>query len=122
MAIKGHYVDGFLQPVPEANREAYTKMSETFARVMGEYGMIHYVESWQDDVPEGKTNSFHTAVLRKEGEAVVFAFCVWPDKATRDKAWAEMDSHPEMKDWTPETMPFDAGRMIYGGFVPFVNV
>jgi uncharacterized protein YbaA (DUF1428 family) len=32
------------------------------------------VQSWGDDVPEGKLTSFPMAVKREEGEAVVFTW------------------------------------------------
>ena len=122
MAVQGNYVDGFMLAVPEDKQDDYLKTAETFARVMKKYGMLDYVECWQDDVPEGKVNSFHTAVLRKEGEKVVFSFATWPDKATRDKGWAAMETDPELADMTPENMSWDGSRMIYGGFKPILNV
>jgi uncharacterized protein YbaA (DUF1428 family) len=44
---------------------------------------------------------------------VVFAWIVWPDKATRGAAHARMQSITEM--------PFDGKRLIYGGFQMVVD-
>lgn len=65
-----------------------------------------------DDVPEGKINSLHTAVQRKDDEVVVMSFIAWPDKTTRDAAWPKIMEDPDMAG----DMPFDGNRMIFGGF------
>ena len=83
------------------------------------------LECWEDDVPDGTLTDFRRAVQATEDEAVVFSWVEWPDKATRDAALARMMS-PEMGDprLDPEKnpMPFDGKRMIYGGFVPVVEL
>lgn len=109
------YVDGFVAAVPTANKEAYRKHAEAAAIVFKEYGALGLVECWGDDVPQGKINSLHTAVLRKDDETVVFSWTMWPDKATRDTGWQKIMADPRMQpDANP--MPFDGSRMIYGGF------
>lgn len=108
------YVDGFVAAVPEGNREAYLKHAALMAPLFREFGALRVMECWADDVPEGKVNSFHTAVLRKEGEAVVFSWVEWPDKTTRDAGWAGLMADPRMQD--QGEMAFDGQRLIYGGF------
>jgi len=109
------YVDGFVCAVPVANRDAYLGHAAYTAPLFREFGALRVVECWGDDVPEGTVNSFHTAVLRKDDEQVVFSWIVWPDKATREAAWAALMADPRMApDRAP--MPFDGKRMIYGGF------
>jgi uncharacterized protein YbaA (DUF1428 family) len=68
------YVDGFVAAVPTANKEAYRKHAEAAAVVFKEHGALSLVECWGDDVPEGKINSLHTAVMRKDDETVVFSW------------------------------------------------
>ncbi len=51
----------------------------------------------------------------EEGEAVVFSWVKWPDKATADAAWEKMMQDDRMKDFD---MPFDGKRMMWGGFEP----
>ena len=63
-------------------------------------------------MPEGKLTSFPMAVKLEPGETVVFAWIVWPDKATRDAASER--GHSRMQP--PNPMPFDGKRLIYGGF------
>jgi uncharacterized protein YbaA (DUF1428 family) len=113
------YVDGFVAAVPTANKDAYLRHATDAAVVFKEHGALSVVEGWGDDVPVGKINSMHTAVMRKDDETVVFAWITWPDKATRDAGMAKVEADPRMKP--PSTMPFDPARMIYGGFEAIVN-
>lgn len=114
------YVDGFLLAVPTANKEIYRKYAEQAAVVFRDHGALSLVECWGDDVPEGKINSMHTAVLKKPDETVVFAWITWPDKATRDAGMQKIFTDPRTPA-TIETMPFDGKRMIFGGFEMIVN-
>jgi len=109
------YVDGFVAAVPTANKEAYRRHAEDAASVFREHGALSIVECWGDDVPEGKVNSLHTAVMRKEDETVVFSWITWPDKATRDLGWQRTIADPRMQPGV-NPMPFDGTRMIFGGF------
>lgn len=113
------YVDGFLCAVPTANKEAYRAHAAAAATVFKEYGALTVVECWGDDVPEGKINSMHTAVMRKPDETVVFSWITWPDKATRDAGLQQVFADPRLQpDRNP--MPLDGTRMIFGGFEPIV--
>ena len=114
------YVQGFLIPVPEANKEAYRTMAATTAPIFMEYGAIRIVETWGDNLPDGTTTDFRRAVQAEAGENVVFSWIVWPDKATADAAHEKIWSDPRMD--TPDgAIPFDGKRMIYGGFVPIFD-
>lgn len=114
------YVDGFVIAVPKANIEAYKKMAQLGCTVWMEYGALSYVECLADDVPYGELTSFPRAVQATDEETVVFSWIVYKDKASRDEIVAKVMADPrleqEMKD-----MPFDAKRMIYGGFTPFLE-
>ncbi len=52
---------------------------------------------------------------------MVFSWIEWPDKATRDAGMEKMMADPRMQ---PEhnPMPFDGKRLIYGGFVPLLDL
>jgi uncharacterized protein YbaA (DUF1428 family) len=71
-------------------------------------------------VPEGKVNSFHTAIQRKPDEAIVFSWVNWKDAAARDRGWAALMADPRMEEYSPKTVGADMGRMIYGAFQPIV--
>ncbi len=114
------YVDGFVLAVPTANKETYRRLAEDAAVVFKEHGALSYVECWGDDVPEGKLNSMHTAVLRKPEETVVFAWATWPDKATRDAGLQKVFNDPRSAEPRKNT-PFDGARIIFGGFEVIVQ-
>lgn len=114
------YVQGFLLAVPEENKDKYRKMAlETWDMFRG-YGALSMVENWGVDVPDGKVTSFPMAVKKKDGEAVVFSWIVWPDRATCDAASEKMQA--EFGDASEIEMPFDGMRMMWGGFEELVNV
>jgi uncharacterized protein YbaA (DUF1428 family) len=110
------YVAGFVIPVPEEKMEAYRRWAENGAALFREYGCIEIVDSWEDNVPSGKTTDFRRAVDAKAGEKIVFSWQVWPDKATLDSAEAKMreDARFEISG----EIPFDPKRLILGCFRP----
>ena len=114
------YFEGFVAPVPEANKETYRKHAADAAPIFQELGVKRHVEAWDSDVHEGKVTDFRMAVNAKPDEKVVFAWFEYPDKATRDAVNAKMMSDPRMKEMG-ESMPFDGKRMIYGGFDAIVE-
>jgi uncharacterized protein YbaA (DUF1428 family) len=114
------YVDGFVAAVPTANRKTYKKYAEAAAVVLKEHGALKVVECWEDDVPEGKLTSFPMAVKRKDGEAVVFSWILWPSRNVRDEGMKKVMADPRLQpDKNP--VPFDGKRLIYGGFEMLVE-
>jgi uncharacterized protein YbaA (DUF1428 family) len=112
-----HYVDGFVVPVPSKKLAAYKTLSKKAGKVWREHGALEYVECVADDVKPGKTTSFPQSVKLKKGEAVVFSYIVYKSRAHRDKVLAKVMKDPRLADMMdPKKMPFDAKRMIYGGF------
>ena len=117
------YIDIFVAPVPNANRDQYKKHCEIAARLFKEYGATRVVEAWGDDVPDGKVTDFRKAVQAKDDEAVVFSWIEWPDKATRDAGMKKMmDGNDPRMDPEKNPMPFDGKRLIYGGFEPVLEL
>lgn len=115
------YVDGFVIPVPTANKDAYRQLAETAAEVFKDHGALTLVECWGDDLPQGKVNCFNTAVLRQPEENVVFAWITWPSKAVRDAGMKKVMDDQRMKAHEGQ-IPFDGKRMIFGGFEVIVSV
>ena len=117
-------IDGSAAAVPEANRAAYLAHAAEAGVVFRDHGALRVVACRGDDVPEGKVNSFHTAVLRQPDEpdeAVIFSWIVWPDKTTRDAGGSATMADPRMAlDRGP--MPFDGRRMIYVGSETLLDV
>ncbi len=115
------YFEGFVVPVPEANKDAYRKSAAEFAPMFKEFGVSRHVETWDSDVHEGKVTDFRMAVNAKPDEKVVFSWFEYPDKATRDAANEKMRNDERMKEMDPASMPFDGKRMIMGGFNAIVE-
>lgn len=114
------YVDGFVIPVPQGQKEAYRRMAEQAAAVFRDYGATHIVEAWGHDVPEGKVTDFYGAVKTEDGENVVFSWITWPSKQARDEGQKKAMDDPRMT--FPEgNMPFNPQRMIWGGFEVIVE-
>lgn len=109
------YIEGFLTPVPVANRDAYLAHAERAAPLLKELGVVRMVETWSDDVPRGRINDLWGAVAATDGEAVAFSWFEYPDRAARDAASARIMADPRMADMMQD-MPFDGRRMIWGGF------
>ena len=119
------YFDGFVIAVPTGNRQAFVDHANTADSMFIDYGALRVVECWADDVPDGTLTDFRKAVQAKDDETVVFSWIEWPDKATRDAAFARMmdpaNDDPRM-DQEKNPVPFDGKRMIFGGFAPMVDV
>jgi len=119
------YVDGFVLAVPSANKQQFIEHAQFFDSMLLEMGATRILECWGDDVPDGKVTDFRRAVQATGEEAVCFSWVEWPDKATRDAAFAEMEEKMKTDErFNPEKnpMPFDGKRMIFGGFVPVVTL
>lgn len=112
------YVQGFLIPVPLDRKEDYRAMAERAAPMFMDYGAVEIVECWGEDVKPGEVTDFYRAVAAGEGEAVVFAWIVWPDRATCDAAAEKMKTDERMTPPEGFALPFDGRRMIWGGFAP----
>ena len=113
------YVDGFVVPVPAGNRDAYRAAAAKAAAIFKEHGAIRLVECWGDDVPDGKVTDFKRAVQAEEGESIVFSWIVWPSREVRDEGIRKVMADPRL-DMKGE-MPFNAQRMIYGGFTTLLD-
>jgi uncharacterized protein YbaA (DUF1428 family) len=113
----GGYVDGFVAPVPNGNREAYREMAGKAAKVFMEHGAVRDIEAWGVDTPVGEVTSFPRSVEAQNGESGVFSFVEWPDEQTRNAGWETIMADERMKGMD---MPFDGKRMVWGGFSPIV--
>ena len=115
------YVDGYIVPVPKKNMKAYLKIARTGAKVWREHGALEVRECFADDVKMGKWTSFPRSVKMKPSETVVFSYIVFKSRKDRDKVNAKVMKDPRLAEMmTPTNSPFDAKRMIFGGFT--VNV
>ena len=117
------YVDGFVVPGPKRKLDAYRRLSRKSGEIWREHGALEFRECVADDVPVGKVTSFPRSVKAKPDETVVFAWIVFKSRAHRDRVNAKVMKDPRLAGMMePGAMPFDAKRMIYGGFKVVVDV
>ena len=123
------YIDGFVIAVPTANKQKFIDHANLGDSVFMELGATRILECWGDNVPDGNVTDFRKAVQARDDETVVFSWIEWPDKQTRDAAFATMKEwmeHPERADPRMDParnpMPFDGKRLIFGGFAPIVEL
>ena len=116
------YVDGFVVPVPKKKRAAYVAMARKACRVWKDHGALGYAECIADDVSWGKRTSFPRSVKLKSSETVWFSYIVYKSRKHRDRVIARVMKDKRLASMMdPKKMPFDAGRMIYGGFKVMVD-
>jgi uncharacterized protein YbaA (DUF1428 family) len=117
------YVDGFVVPVPKKNIEAYRAMARKAGKVWRDHGALEFRECVADDVKVGKRTSFPRSVKLKGNETVMFSYIVYKSRADRDRVMAKVMKDPRLaKMMDPKATPFDAKRMIYGGFKVLVDL
>jgi uncharacterized protein YbaA (DUF1428 family) len=119
----GRYVDGCVLPVPRRKLDAYRRMARKAGKIWREHGALEYRECVADDVKVGEVTSFPRSVERKRGETVVFSWIVFKSRTHRDRVNAKVMKDPRLADMMdPKAIPFDAKRMIYGGFEVVVDL
>jgi uncharacterized protein YbaA (DUF1428 family) len=111
------YVDGFLVPVPKKKLVAYRRMAAKAGKIWREYGALEFRECIADDVKWGKRTSFPRSVKQKSGETVFFSYIIYKSRADRDRINAKVMKDKRLaKMMDLKALPFDAKRMIWGGF------
>lgn len=117
------YVDGFLLPLPTKNIAAYKRMSTKAGKVWKDHGALEYLECVGDDLNVKMAKPFPKQMKLKPGETVVFSWIVYKSKADRKRVLAKVMKDPRLANMMdPKNMPFDARRMLYGGFKVLVDL
>ena len=117
------YVDGFVVPVPKKKVAAYRRMAQKAGKVWREHGALEFIECAADDVKPGKLTSFPQSVKLKPSETVMFSWIVYKSRSHRDRVNAKVMKDPRLQKMMDTTaVPFDAKRMIYGGFKSIVRL
>ncbi|MEX2127077.1 MAG: DUF1428 domain-containing protein [Xanthobacteraceae bacterium] len=116
------YVDGFVVPVPKKKVQAYRKMAQKAGKVWREHGALDFRECVADDVKYGKRTSFPRSVKLKSGETVFFSYIVYKSRSHRDRVNAKVMKDKRIAHTMDlKSVPFDARRMIWGGFKTLVE-
>lgn len=108
------YIVGLIIPVPGHRRSDYEAWARMSSALLRRYGCIQVIESWEDEVRDGEVTDYRRAVKLQEGEIVVQAIQIWPNKETLKNAERLMEAEGAF-EYVGE-LPFDAKRLIYGGF------
>jgi uncharacterized protein YbaA (DUF1428 family) len=117
------YVDGFVLPVPKRRIAAYRAMARKAGKVWKEHGALEFRECAADDVKRGKRTSFPRSVQLRPGETVFFSYIVYRSRAERDRINKKVMQDKRIAAMMdPKNVPFDAKRMIWGGFKVLVDL
>ena len=111
------YVDGVVAPA-SGDEATFAERVSALDALFLKHGALRLVDGWGVDVPEGKVTDFRRAVAAEPGETVIFGWIEWPDKATREAAFAAVMQDPAMQATTPA---FNMKRAIFGGFTPILD-
>ena len=106
------YVDGFVVPLAKDKIDAYKALSRKASEIWKEHGALAVVECIGDDVPYGTLTSFPRAVQAKDDEVIIFSWIVYRSRAERDVVRQKFMADPRIRG----DIPFDARRLIQGGF------
>lgn len=112
------YLDGVVTPVTTAKRDDYVAFCRQAAAVFLENGATRVMDTWGDDVPDGKQTDYKRATRLEDGESVGYGWIEWPSKDVRDAAWAKVMADERLKNGGNSGMV--GPRMMFGGFRPLI--
>ena len=115
------YVDVMVVPFKATNLKAYKKLVRDSSKAWKRSGALGYHEMVEDDVKPGKVTSFPQSVKLKRGELVGCAYITFKSKAHRNACWKKMMKDSFIATFDPKKVPFDAGRMFFGGFKTLIQ-
>jgi uncharacterized protein YbaA (DUF1428 family) len=121
--IMSHYVDGFVIPIPKDKIETYRQIAEEAGKIWKEHGALEYYECVGDDLDVKDLVPFPRLAGAKPDETVAFSWILFKSREHRDEVNKKVINDPRLGDMMKEgAMPFDTGRMAYGGFKPIVKL
>ena len=97
-------------------------MARKAGKIWREHGALEFRECVGDDLSGKMGAPFPRRIKLKVGQTVVFPWIGFKSRAHRDRVNAKVLKDPRIsKPCDPESMPFDAKRMTYGGFKVLVD-
>ena len=116
------YVDGYVLPIPKNKLQAYRRIAQKAGKIWREHGALDYKECVGEDLNAKWGVRFPRMIKVKRGETVVFSWIVLKSRAHRDRVNAKVWKDPRLANMMAATpMPFDAKRMVYGGFKVLID-
>ncbi len=118
----GNYIDGFVFPLPRDRLDAYARLAESVAEIWKEHGALDYREYVGDELVLEGTRSFTDATAATGDEVIVFGWVEFESREARDLANEKVAADSRVADLMRSSdTGFDAERMVYGGFQPFIR-
>ena len=118
------YIDSFVIPISKENIDSYKEIELIAGKVWIDHGALAYKVCAAEDIdsdPAGGT--FRKAANASEGETVIFGFIFFESKAHRDVVNHKAYNDPRMKSICDQiNRPFEADRIIFGGFDVIVSM
>ena len=96
-------------------------MSQKAGKVWREHGALEYLECVADDVKPGKLTSFPERQAQGQRDGGLLLDRLQVARASRSRKAKVMKDPRLAAMMDPKSMPFDAKRMIWGGFKVFVD-
>lgn len=116
-----NYIDGFALPLPRNRRDEYRRVVEAIAEIWKEHGAIDYKEFIGDDLHMEGTRSFTETLEVKDDEILIFGWVEFESREKRDLANEKISADPRVALLMENAeIGFDAKRMVYAGFSPFI--
>ena len=115
------YVDGYVLPVPKKKVRAYRRLAEKAGKIWREHGALEFRECIGDDLGVKMLLPFPRVIKPKSGETIFFSWIVFRSRAHRDRVNAKVWKDPRLGSMDTKSMPFDAKRIVYGGFKLLVD-
>jgi len=116
-----HYVDGYVIPVPKKSVNAYRREAQKAGKIWRDHGALEFRECVGDDLNVKMGLPFPRGIKIKPGETVIFSWIVYKSRAHRDSVNKKVMKDPRLLKMMDQPMPFDAKRMLYGGFKTIVE-
>jgi uncharacterized protein YbaA (DUF1428 family) len=96
-------------------------MAEMGRKMWTKHGALDYKECAGDDLVAKWGTPFTRLLKLKPNETAVFAYIVFKSRAHRDQVNKKVMKDMNEMGGPPKDMPFDAKRMVYGGFKTLVE-
>lgn len=116
-----HYVDGYVIPLPKKKVRAYRRMAQKAGKIWRDHGALEFRECVGDDLNVKMGLPFPRGIKIKPGETVIFSWIVYKSRAHRDSVNKKVMKDARLMEMMDQPMPFDAKRMLYGGFKTIVE-